>query len=470
MRRGRLSLFALLTGLGAASLIPYGYALWLRDLRLNTIPFEWAFFAAFGLYALAAWLVLQAAPPATWRVMLVIFGFAILFRAILVFSSPTLSDDMYRYVWDGRVQAHQINPYAYRPAAPELARLRDATIWPNINRKVDVTVYPAGAELAFAALWRIWPDNVHWFQGVMVGGDLMAAVLLVFLLRALGRPRQALLIYLWNPLVIFEIAHSAHVDGLVLPCLVGAWLARLKGRDTLTGLLLGVAASLKLYPVLLLPVLWRRHDESGRIRPAWRMPLAFLVGLGLPYLPYISIGQSVLGFLPKYFNEQFNALLTAPIAYLVYIAGGRRPELVINPLIATVLLIIYLACLFRPAANAEAALRRLLWPIGAFTLLTQNLYPWYILWLVPLLAIYLPARQAESPADLAGRLLHTSWFGWWLFSGLIALAYTYYIRGWPNLVATFTEFIPLYEFLVIDLARWLKNRFRSPIACRAQTS
>jgi alpha-1,6-mannosyltransferase len=467
MRRGHLSLLALLAGIGAASLIPYGYALAVGNLRLNTIPFEWAFFVAFGLYALASWLVLQTRMPVTPRAIGLIFSFAILFRVILVFSPPTLSDDMYRYVWDGRVQAYQINPYTYPPAAPELAHLRDSAIWPLINRKPAVTVYPAGAELAFAALWRVWPDNVHWFQAAMVGGDLMAAVLLVFLLRALGRSPAAVLIYLWNPLVIFEIAHSAHVDGLVLPLLVGTWLARLKGRDGLTGLLLGVAAALKLYPVLLLPIVWRRQDEQGRFRPAVVMPLAFLIGLGLPYLPYLAVGQSVVGFLPQYFGEQFNSLLTVPIAGWVYLTGGRRPELVINPLIAAVLLAIYLVCLFRPAVHAETALRRCLWPIGAFTLLTQNLYPWYVLWLVPLLAIFLPSRQAESPATLAWRLLHTSWTGWWLFSGLVALAYTYYIQGWPNLVAMFTEFIPLYEFLVIDLTRWLKSRFRRSTVCRA---
>ena len=106
-----------------------------------------------------------------------------------------------------------------------------------------------------------------------------------------ARPRtlpRLVLIYLWHPLVIFEVAHAAHVDGLVLPFLVAAWLARLRGRDVLTGLLLGLAAALKLYPALLLPVLWRRQDEDGRFRPAWAMPLAFLTGFfnALPSLPF----------------------------------------------------------------------------------------------------------------------------------------------------------------------------------------
>ena len=286
--KGRLSTFTLLSVIGAAAALGYAYAFWLTNLRQQTVQFEGLFFVLFGLYLLAAWQVLQDQAPTARRTIILIFGFAILYRAFMVFSQPALSDDMYRYVWDGRVQAHQINPYIYPPDSSELAYLRDDAIWPLINRKPVVTVYPAGAELAFAAMWRIWPDNVHWFQAVMTFGDLIAAVILCFLLRALGRSPRLVLIYLWHPLVIFEVAHAAHVDGLVLPFLVGAWLARLKGRDVLTGLLLGLAAALKLYPALLLPVLWRRQDEGGRFRPAWGMPLAFLTGFfnALPSLPF----------------------------------------------------------------------------------------------------------------------------------------------------------------------------------------
>jgi alpha-1,6-mannosyltransferase len=462
--REKLSTFARLALIGVASLFPYAYALGLKNLLLNIVPFEWAFFVAFGLYALATWWVLQNQAVPTRRMLVLIFAFAIFFRVILIFSQPALSDDMYRYVWDGRVQAHGINPYVYPPDAAQVAGLRDSVIWPRVGWKPYPTIYPAGAELVFAAAWRIWPDNVHWFQAIMVAADLLAGVLLVFLLRALGRSPLAVLIYLWNPLVIFEMAQAAHVDALVLPLLVAALLARVgdenhpQGRPALSGVLLGLAASIKLFPVLLLPALWHWKDERGRNRPAWVMPLAFLAAFGLTYLPYLSIGTAVLGFLPVYFHQAFNFLTAVPIYILVFQAGGS-PELVINALIMAVLLAIYLFFLFCPAADAETALRRCLWPIGAYTLLTINLYPWYLLWLVPFLTLFLASRQAGAggePTQLAWRLLSSSWTGWWLLSGLIALAYTFYIRRLPDWVAILVQFIPLYEFLLIDLARWLK--------------
>ena len=206
------------------------YTLSLKDPRLHDGSFQRTFIITFALYAYAVWLILRSQPSFTTRQLILIFAFGIAFRAVLVFSQPELSSDMYRYVWDGRVQANGINPYLYPPAAPEVAHLRDEAIWPMINRKESVTGYPAVAELAFAIHWRVWPDNVHWFQVRMVTGDLMAGALLLVLLRALGQNPSAVLIYLWSPLVIVETAHSAHVDGLILPLLVGAWLARAKDR------------------------------------------------------------------------------------------------------------------------------------------------------------------------------------------------------------------------------------------------
>ena len=445
-----------LTLAGLLLLVPYAVALRLENLRVHTVGFELVFFAAFALYAAAVWWVLRNREPGTRGQFILIFAFAIAFRAILVFSQPRLSDDMYRYVWDGRVQANQVNPYLYSPGAPELAGLRDRQVWPLINRKSAVTIYPAGAELAFAAIWRIWPDNVHWVQAVMAAGDLLAGVLLLILLRNLGRPGLAVLIYLWSPLLIFETSHSAHVDGLVLPLVVAAWLARVRSRDGLTGLFLGIATAFKLYPVLLLPILWRSRDAQGRFRPLLATPLAFLAGFALPYLPYLSVGTKVLGYLPNYFQEQFNPGLAYLISEWVRKAGGN-PEQILLLLLAAALLAIYVISLLRPAHSSEDAVRRCIWPIGAFTLLTRNLFPWYMIWLVPLVAIFMSPVERLIKVDL-GKLLSSSWTGWWLFTGLVALSYTFFIDWKPVPWVAWVQFLPLYLFLALAFIRWVQKR------------
>jgi hypothetical protein len=317
--------------------------------------------------------------------------------------------------------------------------LRTAREWKSINRKHAITVYPPGAELAFTLLWRIWPDSVRWFQLAIALGGLLAGGLLLGLLRALGRSTARSLIYLWSPLLAFETAHAAHVDGLILPLLVGAWWARVRERDGIVGLLLGLATAIKFYPVILLPALWRPQHSRGR----WQLPLAFFLTLVVCYLPYVLVsGTQVLGYLPNYFEERFNMGLAGELIPR-FVRWGIDPNQGIFILTTSVLAILGVWMVLRPANDGQQAVRRCVWLIGAFTILTQNLFSWYMLWLLPLTAIFLrPGRLLGLRAD--------AWTGWWLFCGLVALSYTFFIRWRPVRPALWVQFLPLYFFLVAD--------------------
>jgi hypothetical protein len=197
-----------------------------------------------------------------------------------------------------------------------------------------------------------------------------------------------------------------------------------------------------LYPVLLFPALWHPRDEQGRLRAAWIMPLAFAGVFALTYVPYLSIGTGVIGYLPRYLNENFNMGLADLIGHIAKLAGGQ-PDHVVNAIMVVALAVIGLIFVLRPAAHAEQAIRRCIWLIGAFTLLTQNLFPWYVLWLVPLIALFL------RPGKLGLRL--DAWTGWLLFSGLVALAYTFFIKWVPVVWASFVEYVPLYALLILPI-------------------
>ncbi len=435
-----------LGGLGFLLIILCLAALALGDLRKNTIAFEGIFFTGFLLYGLACCILLQSEP--TFPVPLVeIFVLGGVMLSSLVFTRPTLSDDMYRYIWDGRVQAHGISPYLYPPNAPELVFLRDPQIYSSINRKPVVTVYPPAAEAVFFLLWLLWPDHIQLFQGVMAAGAFLAGVLLMGLLRDLGRSRERVLLFLWSPLLLFETAHSAHVDGLVLPLLVGAWWARVREKDGWVGFLLGLATAVKIYPALLLPFLWRPQHPRGR----WNMPLGFLGALGLFYIPYfLTSGSQVLGYLPKYFQETFNAspLVYALEYYFSSLLSGLPGGLTLVTLAIVAVLAIW--SIFHPAANAETALRRCIWPIGVFTLLSQDLFPWYMLWLLPLIAIFLEPGVARLGTFRLPRI--DAWTGWWLFCGLVGITYFSFVPTLPFallVIGTLLEFIPLYVFLIL---------------------
>lgn len=436
--------------LGVVMLAPYLAAWSVGDLRKGTVAFVAIFFAAFALYAGVTVLALRMRDLSR-RALVTSFALAALMQGILVLTPPTLSDDMYRYVWEGRIQAHGFSPYLYPPNAPELAHLRDDAVWRHVNRKGDVTIYPPAAELAFALLWRIWPDSVRWFQVAMSLGALLAGMLLVQLLQTLEMPAARVLIYLWSPLLLFETAHGAHVDGLVLPLLVGAWLARARERDGIAGALLGLAIAVKLYPLLLFPALWRPDHPQGR----WRMPLAAIATVALAYLPYLWWnGAAVIGFLPKYFGERFNVGLAGLLRPL-WAQSGIDPDRGLMALTALALALLAGWMLYSPAPDGETAIRRCIWLTGAFTLLTQNLFPWYMLWVLPLAALFLrPGRLAGLRAD--------GWTGWWLFCGLVGLAYTFFVNWRPVPAAIWAQFVPLYALLMVDLARRLWAR-RQPV-------
>jgi hypothetical protein len=229
------------------------------------------------------------------------------------------------------------------------------------------------------------------------------------------------------------------VDGLLLPLLVGAWWARVRERDGLVGVLLGLATAIKFYPAILLPALWRPRHAQGR----WRLPLAFVLTLAACYSPYVIVsGTQVLGYLPNYFRERFNMGLAGELIPR-FIHWGFDPHQGMFVLTAGVLVMLGGWMVLRPAHNGEEAVRRCVWLIGAFTLLTQNLFSWYMLWLLPLIALFLrPGRLLGLRAD--------AWTGWWLFCGLVALSYTFFIDWRPVRVALWAQFLPLYAFLMAD--------------------
>lgn len=380
--------------LGTAALLPYTAAYWLEDLRQNTVGFEIAFLIAFALYLVAAALILRSEPaaitPTTW---LIILAFALLPRLILLPMKPTLSDDMFRYVWDGRLQNSGLNPYRYPPNAEEVAgfTVGDAAVWPHINRKSSVTIYPPGAQLAYTAIWRVVSDSVTGFKTAFVLAELVGAWMLYHLLLALNRPPQHLLIYLWSPLLIFEVAHAGHVDGLMLPLLMLAFWARVKERYGLLAVALGLAVLVKLFPLILLsallPPIWGR-DWQSRLRPFGQTLVTFSSVLILGYLPYLFGDSSAAGFLPLYFGESFNVGLAAVLREVAE-AYGLTPTLPANSLTFGGLAVLSLIFIVRPVTNGRSALLRCVWLIGWFTLFTQNLFPWYLLWLLPLLVCFL---------------------------------------------------------------------------------
>jgi hypothetical protein len=328
-----------------------------------------------AIYLLAVGLVWNAGRSR--GALALIVAVAALLRLPVLLAPPYLSTDIYRYVWDGRVEAAGINPYRYIPVDPHLEKLRDARIFPRINRNnYAPTIYPPAAEAIFFLVTRVSQSLIA-MKAAMVVFEALAMLLLLRLLDAAGLPRQRILVYAWHPLPIWEFAGSGHIDAAMIAFVVLALWGDRRGNRWLAGLALAGATLVKLYPALLLPALYRRWD--------WRMPATWAGATILAYLPFIGVGWRVLGFLPGYANEEgftaggagfypWSVLQTVPafaqLPALAYVAGA-----------GAILVALAFAVAFarNPAGEGFAGAALL---AGAFMFLLSPHYPWYFTWLI----------------------------------------------------------------------------------------
>ncbi|MFV1986110.1 MAG: hypothetical protein ACC682_02425 [Gemmatimonadota bacterium] len=346
---------------------------------------------AFAAYALAARSAEQLSERALWT------G-AIGLRLGLLGAAPSLSEDVYRYVWDGLVTRSGINPFAYPPAAPELAAIRPEW-FELINHPTVPTIYPAGAQIVFVALAAILPGWLL-FKLAWVCADLLAAWLLSRLAREGAGRRLATFLYLWSPLLLVEVAWSGHFETVGIAAMLGAILV-VRSNAWAGGALLGLGAALKFAPLAAVPALFRRYGFVPAL-------LAVAVPVVL-YVPYAAVGPRLFEGLRTYADIwEFNAGVYGVLRLLPGPADlGRWIGAVVVVSIA----------LFA-AYRRWGVGRTLYWTIGAGLLLSPTIHPWYVLWVLPLACLYRGT-------------------GWIVFTGTVFLAYAgrdaYLSSGaWPE--------------------------------------
>ena len=370
--------------LGFLSLLLYLVGrVWQPPLEWSYQPLYFLWFSALSCIYTVALVEVRRRPSASSPLLLpLILGFALIFRLSLLWVTPGfLSDDFYRYVWDGLVQHAGINPYYYPPEASELAFLRDDTIFPMINRKWALTIYPPGAQLFFRAMAWLCPGKLVAMKGVLLLADAGSIALLLRLLKQLERSQSLVLLYAWHPLVAVELGISGHLDGLMIPFVLLAFLWRFTKRPWLAGLALGAATLIKLYPAILLPALHRRRG--------WEMPIAFLATVGAGYLLYLDAGRQIVGYLPFYMvpNEAYNSSLRVVLNWLLGTVAPNASRYA-QWLAGATLLFVMAQCARRQQKSLEEAIQWGVRLIALYLLLVSpSVYEWYLLWLLALVTL-----------------------------------------------------------------------------------
>jgi len=326
-------------------------------------------------------------------------------RLAALAGPPTTSDDLYRYSWDGRVQAAGVDPYRAAPESATLAGLREPWLWPGaagcadihrppgctrINRPGQRTIYPPVAEAWFATVYRVAGIGSR-YKAWQVAGLLTEVAVLALLPVALGRWRRDprwVALYALCPAPVLEVVNNGHVDGLAVLCMVAA-LAVAAGsdprgavaRDVVAGALIGAAALVKLYPAVLVLALVGVGTRSW-VSVA-RAGVAGVVVVAVAYAQHVArVGVHVLGYLPGYLREEhYTTGGRFLLASLVRVPHGPAAWVSAAFVIAACTSVLWR----RPPAPAAAALL-----LGAVLLAASPVQPWYA---VSLLAVATVAGQ-----------------------------------------------------------------------------
>lgn len=333
-----------------------------------------------------------------------------LLMRLVWFGAPApLESDYYRYLWDGALVAHGLNPYRLAPSQVQTALdlpvalqgLREAgqTVLVRINFPELNTIYPGVAQLSFATAHLIAQWSLDALRMLFLLADAAASAILLRICDMSGRSRMLASAYWMNPLVVFVTVGTAHVDALLAPLLLGMVLLLVKARPAGASTLLALAVGVKVWPLLFLPVLF-----AEMIRRRMKVVVAAIIFLVISSLALAPLLTGVLlpnSGLASYAQNWSNN--NGPFAWLTYVGSlvfneAHQVQIGIRVLTAAIVCAVAVLCAARPAPCAEDMLARLMIIGATLFYLSPAQFPWYAIWFLPFAAstAYRPLLLASA--------------------------------------------------------------------------
>jgi hypothetical protein len=276
---------------------------------------------------------------------------------------PGSDDDIHRYVWDGRVQRLGYNPYLLVPGDPALGALHTPETR-TLNNPDLPSLYPPGAQLFFRGVTAIH-ESTFALKVAFVACAWAIVLVLLDVLRASGQGEHWVLAYAWHPLLATEVAGSGHIDIVGVLLLLVSFAALMRRWRTVAALAFGLAVAVKLFPIVLLPLYWKRVRARDGVLAA--------VMCGLLYIPFLDHGRIPIGSLGTYLHSfRFNDPLFATLERVA------DPKFVVG----LAVLVGFLAAVWLRRKPVESS-DTFAWPMAASLLCAPVVYPWYLLWLLP---------------------------------------------------------------------------------------
>jgi alpha-1,6-mannosyltransferase len=307
-----------------------------------------------------------AVPTFALRVVVIGLVLAAVWHIEFLRVPAGVDDDIHRYVWDGRLQRLGYNPYIVVPSDPVAKRLHTPETR-TMNNPDLPSPYPPGALLFFRAVTAI-QESTFALKIAFVVCEFAVVFVLLEMLRYNRQGAHLVLAYAWSPLLAIEVAGNGHIDivGALLLLVSAAALGRRWRATAAVGF--GLAVAVKLLPIVLLPLYWKRV----RIRDA---ALAAAV-VGLLYVPFLNHGRIPTGSLGTYVqNWRFNGPVFAMFDHFA------PAQLLVG--IAVLAGLVTATWLRRTAPESSPEI--FAWPMAASLLCAPAVFPWYLLWLLPFL-------------------------------------------------------------------------------------
>ena len=370
----RQPLFAALSAVALAAC--FTALLKLHHLKQHVVETIALLLLAGVLYLVALYLLEHSLDkPAT---LVIILLASLAFRALLLPLPPEFSDDIHRYRWEGRVQQAGFNPYAVAPDDPRLRHLRDA-YFPILPGQDIASIYPPLLELTFraATATSASPVGMKW---PAVLGDLAILGLLAWWIKRSGGGLYLIVLYAWNPLVIFESAAGGHYDFLAAAALLACCLFLLRAHGLPSTLLLTAAALWKAFPAVLFPLVLRRGGRPYTRDHWWNAAAALALAL-LIASPFRDASANVLVSLADY-SARWKHNNASLFSLLAWWSGSEE-------LARGVGIGIVAALALWAAARKLDGVRAAYLLVGTILLFSPNAFPWYFTWIVPFLC-FLP--------------------------------------------------------------------------------
>ncbi len=342
-----------------------------RDITLYMfIYFESFILFFFAYFILQKKLHEESVEEDNRKILFLIIAFGIIFRFTLLPTSYTTSDDVHRYLWEGKVIANGFNPYTTSPDDSSLTHLRDEN-YEKVTFKHIPAIYPPLSQVVFTLNYFVAGNGTKFLKILYMICELLTLIFLSKLLELKGKDPKLVLLYAWLPLPILEYFNNAHLDVIGITFLVMFVYYFEKQKFNLASVLLALAFLSKLLAVLLLPLVIKKLG----IKKSFIFYAIFLSVSVIFYLPFTFNNLDVLTGLFKYLSRwEFNGSVYNIIK--AAFSSGQIARLFCAVMLSLSVLII--AIRYKDFTRAVFAV------FLCIIIFSTTLYPWYLGWIAAL--------------------------------------------------------------------------------------